>query len=222
MKLLKNNIFLLLICIVLLSCKEAKETKTTPSVFNKALSEELIEMLAIDQVAAMPRDKERFPTREAYLTFKDSVFRAHKVRLEKIFKEYGYPGIDKVGKKGALSFWAMVQHSDFDYKFQKKILLALEEEVKNNNAKPSHLALLTDRVNINQGLPQIYGTQVTYNSKEQATPRDLKDSSTVDVRRKAVGLPPLKEYLNTMTSSHFEMNKENFVKLGITEPNLYK
>lgn len=36
------------------------------------------------------------------------------------------------------------------------------------------------------------------------------------------GLPTFKDYYNQMTMMHFEMNKEPFMKRGITEPKLYQ
>jgi hypothetical protein len=95
-------------------------------------------------------------------------------------------------------------------------------EVEKGNASPSDYALLTDRVNLNTGTKQIYGTQVAYNTKTgQAYPKPLKDSANVNERRKAMGLDPIEAYLNRMTEMHFEMNKESYVKQGVTEPKLY-
>ena len=56
----------------------------------------------------------------------------------------------------------------------------------------------------------------------QAIPKSLQDSLTVNERRKSVGLEPIEEYLNVMTEMHFEMNKENMLKRGITQPKLYE
>ena len=81
---------------------------------------------------------------------------------------------------------------------------------------------MTDRVEINKGKKQIYGTQVTYNSQGQAYPKPLLDSVNVDKRRAEVGLEPLEQYLNMMTLMHFEINKEFLKGKGIAEPKLYK
>ena len=82
--------------------------------------------------------------------------------------------------------------------------------------------LLTDRVKINTGEKQIYGTQVTYNSFGQAYPKNLADSMNVNKLRAEVGLEPIEEYLNNMTQMHFEMNKKYLESKGITAPILYK
>tara|TARA_B110000240_G_scaffold82047_1_gene93547 strand:- start:2260 stop:2931 length:672 start_codon:yes stop_codon:yes gene_type:complete len=223
MKLLKiNTIVLLMFFISILGCEKKRSSKTHKLNHNKELAEELIDMATIDQIAAGPFKRDDFATYEKYKTFKDSVFRVNKIKLEKIFNQYNYPGIDLVGKDGETSFWVMTQHSDFDTIFQNKILIALKKQVKKGNAKPAHLALLTDRILLNRKEKQVYGTQVSYNKQGQAFSVFLKDSINVDYKRQEVGLKPLKNYLNQMTTSHFNMNKENFTKRGVFRPNLYK
>jgi len=55
----------------------------------------------------------------------------------------------------------------------------------------SKKALWIDRILMEQGKPQIYGTQIL-NGQLYI----LKDSSNIDILRKEMGLPPLKEYLD--------------------------
>ena len=102
------------------------------------------------------------------------------------------------------------------------VLEKLKIEVDNKNADGSHYALLRDRVNLNTGRKQIYGTQVDYNDLGQAYPRDLFDSLGVDQRRNEIGLESLYDYLNFMTKQHYEMNKNYFESKGIMEPRLYR
>lgn len=127
-----------------------------------------------------------------------------------------------IGREGELCFWEIAQHSDFDPNFQAKVIEKLKIEVEKKNANPQNYGLLVDRVLINTGKPQLYGTQVTYNSFGQAYPIDLADSSNVNKRRIELGFEPLEKYLNSMTQMHFEMNKDLFIKMGILEPRLYK
>jgi hypothetical protein len=191
--------------------------------FNQGLVDELKTMTEIDQVAAyIPQGKYKLWAQGRWENFKDSVFTTHKVRLEKIFDEFGFPGYNLVGKEGSNNFWLMVQHSDKDIDFQSRVLEKLKIEVENNNADGSNYGLLTDRVKINKGEKQIYGTQVTYNAQGQAYPKPLLDSLNVNKRRAEVGLDPLEQYLNMMTLMHFEMNKDNLKARGINEPRLYK
>ena len=129
--------------------------------FNQELANELKEMSEIDQIAAnIPQGKYKELSREEWKTFKDSVFTSNQNRIEQIFSKYGYTGYDLVGKEGSMNFWLIVQHSDHNPDFQKRVLDKMKIEVEKGNAKPSNYALLVDRVNKNQGDKQIYGTQV--------------------------------------------------------------
>jgi hypothetical protein len=189
--------------------------------FNQELADELKSMMAIDQIAAgIPQGKYKDWT--MLNNFKDSVFTAHKKRLEEIFEKFGYPGYSLVGEKSAQDFWGMVQHCDSDPAFQSRVLEKLKIEVDNKNASGRCYGLLTDRVKINNGEKQIYGTQVIYNSLGQAYPKSLADSVNVNKRRAEVGLEPIEEYLNVMTQMNFEMNKEYLKSMGITKPTFYK
>lgn len=191
--------------------------------YNQGLADELSTMAKVDQIAAYVRQgiyKEW--TVERWNHFKDSVFTTHKKRLEEIFYTYGYPGYSLVGELGSQNFWLMVQHCDFDPIFQSKVLEKLKVEVDHHNADGSNYALLTDRVKINTGEKQIYGTQVTYNTLGQAYLLSLADSVNVNQRRSEVGLEPLEEYLNNMTQMHFEMNKDYLKSKGVLKPTFYK
>lgn len=219
-----------LICTVLLtmSCKETPkeevivENKKTS--YNQALADELSKMIEIDQVAAyIPQGKHKELSEEDWNKFKDSVFTTHEKRLQEIFNENGFVGYDLAGEEGSKNFWLMVQHCDHNPDFQNKVLEKMKIEVDKKNTNPSDYGLLVDRVNINTGKPQVYGTQVTYNfNTGQAYPKTLEDSVNVNKRRKAINLEPLEVYLNEMTKMHFRMNKEGYLKdKEILEPKLY-
>lgn len=207
----------------LLSCKNSNTNNELKKIeFNQELADELRAMAETDQVAAyIPQGKYKQWSSEKWEEFKDSVFTTHKVRLEEIFEEYGYPGFDLVGKEGSNDFWLMVQHCDKDIAFQSRVLEKLKIEVGKNNAAGSNYGLLTDRVKINSGSKQIYGTQVTYTDQGQAYPKPLLDSANVNKRRSEIGLEPIEDYLNQMTLMHFELNKALLNSRGISEPRLY-
>lgn len=96
-------------------------------------------------------------------------------------------------------------------------------EVGRGNADPSLYGLLVDRVALNTGHEQIYGTQVAYNLETaQAYRKKLANSATVNKRRKSIGLESIEDYLNNMSKMHFEMNKQVYLDKGVTAPKLYK
>ena len=220
---------MIIIGFLIIGCKErtkSEEILKEKIEFNEPLANKLKKMAEVDQLAAwnaFPPENYKHFSQEKWNTFKDSIYRTHQNQLKQIFDQYGYPGFNLVGKEGALNFWVMVQHSDHDVNFQKEVLEKMEIEVKKGNASPSNYGLLVDRVKINTGQEQVYGTQVDYNFEiAQAYPKSLTDSINVNERRKSIGLEPIEQYLNDMTLMNFEMNKEFYLKKGITEPKLYK
>ncbi len=116
------------------------------------------------------------------------------LKVEKILDEYGWLGFDKVGRMGAMTLFLVVQHSPL--KVQQKYLPMMREAVKNKQANPANLALLEDRVALQEGRKQIYGSQLgtdTLTGKNYLFP--LEDPYNVDKRRKEVGLGLLADYL---------------------------
>ncbi|QNL48085.1 hypothetical protein H8S90_14850 [Olivibacter sp. SDN3] len=144
------------------------------------------------------RDSLRAIVRETYI--RNTAF------AKQIFQEYGYPNYDKVGKESEKNFWLCVQHSDHDISFQQDVLKEMKKEVKRKKATASNFASLTDRVNINLGKPQVYGTQVTYDESRTAVPEPIIRPKQVNKRRKSIGLEPLEDYLAFATEAHRKMN----------------
>jgi hypothetical protein len=96
--------------------------------------------------------------------------------------------------------WILVQHADHDPEFQKYILKKLEKLYRIGETNPHNYAYLVDRVaaswyDISKRTLQRYGTQGACIAPEKWEPIPMEDPSNVDVRRKEVGLPPLKEYI---------------------------
>jgi hypothetical protein len=224
---MKKNFGILLLGLLLIGCKEKTSNKKEIQErveFNQELADELKKMAEIDQIAAyIPQGDYKDMSNEEWNSFKDSVFITHQKRLEQIFEQYGFVGFDLAGEIGSHNFWLMVQHSDHTPDFQNKVLEKMKIEVDKGNAEPSIYGLLVDRVKLNTGEKQVYGTQVKYNTETgQAYPRSLDDSINVNKRRYLIGLEPIETYLNRMTEMHFAMNKENYLKKGVTEPKLYE
>jgi hypothetical protein len=115
-------------------------------------------------------------------------------RLAEIIDEHGWPGHELVGEDGASAAWLVAQHSDLDVDFQEEALELMRQAVDDGDADPTELAYLEDRVALNTGGAQTYGTQVGC-VDGRAEPADLDDPDGVDERRREVGLNPLDDYL---------------------------
>lgn len=168
---------------------------------------QMIDSLATVDQKVQQDFMESFKTGEIpkYEKLKAEAFIRHTPILKAIFDKHGYPNYDLVGKKGANNYWLCVQHCDHDLKFQQQVLHGMEKEVNARKADGKNYAYLTDRVNINSGKPQIYGTQVDWKN-DSAIAKNLKDPETVNKRRAMVGLETLEEYLAMMNRMHKEMN----------------
>jgi len=215
---MKNMLSVLGLCLSIL----ISHAQTKP-VYNKTLADSLAQRVKIDQMAAgLPQGKFTDFNSPGWQNFKDSVFETHKRLLDDIYKKYGYPGKNLVGEQGAHFYWLMVQHCDKHPDFQQKILVAMKKQVDKGNATAIDYAYLTDRVALNTGKKQLYGTQLTYNTKIcQAYPRPVDDSVNLNSRRKAIKLPPIEQYLNELSESHFVMNQASYEAKGVKGPKLY-
>ncbi|MDR6845052.1 DUF6624 domain-containing protein [Flavobacterium granuli] len=216
----------LFISITIIGCNS---TRSITNSEKEEIISELNYIFEIDQkYAGLPFDDlvKKYGNEKAWKFFeskRDSVGTDNQIRIKKLYSEYGYLGFDKIGKEHSNKFWITIQHADNDVKFQQQMLKALRKEIDRNNARKSNYAMLEDRIAINLNKKQSFGSQVTYNDEGQAIPKNgLLDSLNVDKLRLEYDLPPFKTYYNSMTTSHFEMNKENFLKRGIKEPKLYK
>lgn len=107
-----------------------------------------------------------------------------------------WPKLSEVGKDGMHAAWILVQHADHDVAFQRKCLTLMEELVPEKEIELWQVAYLTDRVLLNEGEMQIYGTQWSVINGVSAY-RPMIEPEKVNNRRKKMHLeelPPLKQY----------------------------
>lgn len=123
-----------------------------------------------------------------------SVGDADKIQLKTLFKENGFLGCSEVGKQSSHHFLQMVQRFDDDATFQQEVLVEMKKHIDKINANPMEFAYLTDRVNLNQGKPQVYGTQLKINEKGTSyEPKTVIDPPNLNKRRAEVGLGTIEE-----------------------------
>ena len=106
-------------------------------------------------------------------------------RLAAIIEQYGWPGAGWAGIRASQSAFLVLQHADLQH--QQKYFPLMREASKHNDALPSELATLEDRMRIGMGLAQIYGTQMGADGKLLP----LEDPAQVEHRRAQMGLPAL-------------------------------
>lgn len=121
--------------------------------------------------------------------------------LKPLVLKHGFPTIAQVGEQGVSHAWTLVQHADSDLAFQEKVLHELASRLQSGGIGKSEYALLTDRVRVDQGKPQVYGSQFALkHGKLVLSP--LEDPQHVDRRRATMGMMPLADYRCVLTVAY--------------------
>ncbi|WP_411142326.1 DUF6624 domain-containing protein [Streptomyces sp. x-80] len=130
------------------------------------------------------------------------VDRANTQVLRRIVAEHGWPGRTLVGEEAARAAWLIALHAD-DYEVQKALLRVLTEAVRQGEATQAQWAHFFDRCCVQEGRPQIYGTQHRYGPAGiEVLP--IHEPDRLDARRAGVGLPPYAVSSQALHQHHTE------------------
>lgn len=129
----------------------------------------------------------------------EAVDRANTAWLARVVAQRGWPGRSLVGNDGAAAAFLIVQHATQDTAFMSRVLPLLERAVGAAEAAPAEYALLYDRVAVQRGQPQRYGTQASLVNGRLVF-ASIEDSARVDDRRAAMRLPPIAIYARLLDS----------------------
>ncbi|MBI2551436.1 hypothetical protein HYV73_03785 [Candidatus Uhrbacteria bacterium] len=123
------------------------------------------------------------------------------IRLQEIIDEIGWPTISKVGKEASRMAWLIAQHADHDSIFQHRVL-EIMKSVEAGEIEKSELAYLEDRVRVNEGKAQRFGTQFFCDKDGVFGPRLIEDRNGLENRRKEFRLEPFAEYEKKMREKY--------------------
>ena len=160
---------------------------------DSALRAELVRLGAEDQAAregfgpAMARND----TSYAWGLMRSDSARTR--RLREIVSEHGWPTPQLVGKEGVNAAWLILQHTP-DTAFRRRLMPRLDSAAARGELPAQDLATMTDRLLVESGKPQRYGTSFAIVAGRMVA-HALEDTLHVDERRAAVGLPPMAEYV---------------------------
>ena len=104
-----------------------------------------------------------------------------------------WPTRSLVGAAGVRAVWMLAQG---DTALQRVALHRMMESGP-DEALPADVAVLEDRVRLQSGRKQLYGSQLRMVNGRLA-PAPIEDSAHVDMRRDAAGLPPLRQAMCTL------------------------
>jgi hypothetical protein len=119
--------------------------------------------------------------------------------LKAYVAKWGWPTRAQVGKEGVDAAFLIVQHATADTAFMRSMLPSITEAYHRGELDGNAVAMLTDRVEVKAGRPQIYGTQLSFHDGKWLLD-PLMDSAHIDERRAKMGLSPLSVYLYKIDS----------------------
>ena len=115
--------------------------------------------------------------------------------VDSIFNEFGWLAYSQVGHNAAMAQFLVIQHSDL--KTQKKWLPRIKRAVAEGLLQPDNLGLLEDRILIQSGKKQLYGTQMSWDPlKKIYVPFEIENPKLVNIRRAKMGMIGLLQYLD--------------------------
>jgi len=117
--------------------------------------------------------------------------------LQQIYSVYGWPKISIFGAQSSDDYWLLVQHQPLA--FQEQILPVMKTAVDAGEATKRDYAYLFDRVQVERGKPQHWGTQ-SHCENKQAVLYGIDDPPQLEHNREEAGLEPLPESLRAASS----------------------
>ncbi len=122
--------------------------------------------------------------------------------MGELLEQFDWIDAHRFGGRTASRAWLLVQHADDDPAFQKLALERMTEYLEDGGVQKRDYAYLWDRVAVNTGQLQRYGTQPIDACNPDGT-LDLKPveaPETLDARRAAMGMGPAEIDLAQMTA----------------------
>ena len=178
-------------------CANWKEEK----VENKPLQKELIQMFVNDQAVRGKKmteliSKYAIDPSQIISTDGPTVDATNRKRLNEIIQEVGFPTRQLVGKDAVQGAFYIIQHADRDKDWQKAQLPHIENAVKKGDLDGQRYAYLYDRIQVNSGAKQVYGTQFEKIDRANKTVQlsAVEDSVNLDKRRRTIGMMPIDMY----------------------------
>lgn len=156
---------------------------------NKKLAKEILEMARLDQEI-----RKAYTKNPSFSKKLEKIDRVNLPKMKRIVNEFGWPTTALVGKKASALAWLLVQHADNDIKFQEYCLKLIKKAAKDRQILEANIAYLTDRILVNKGKPQIYGTQFYKDETGKFVPRPIKNMKMLDKMRKKMGLGTFELY----------------------------
>jgi hypothetical protein len=127
-----------------------------------------------------------------YVPRMEAVHVRNAARLRELIAAHGWPAEDIAGDDGAKAAWFIAQHAVGEPEFQRLALNLVQSCAAAGRVPAWHAAYLEDRVAMQEGRPQRFGTQwIDEPSDGRTRPWRLAEPDHVNELRASVGLGPL-------------------------------
>jgi len=122
----------------------------------------------------------------------DSLDKANQDRILEIYRTYGWPGKELVGRGAGLVSIMMLHFPD---SLKLALYPQLKKEYKRGHIAGSAVATMYDRYLLEQNQPLLYGMYKHFDSaSKKDLPPMISDIEQTNKARKKLGLPPLEQY----------------------------
>ena len=188
-------------------CKNLPKEK----IENKELEQEIIELFVADQAI---RGNLMIDLIEKYQIDSTNIKRTYdysnpdeinideinRNRLKEIFQEHGFPTRNLIGKMAMSGIFFIIQHADGDTAWQKSQLPNILKAVEAGELSKSNYTYLYDRIKVNSGEPQRYGSQFEKVDRVNkiAELRETEDLENLNQRRREMEMMPIETYRRLM------------------------
>lgn len=157
---------------------------------------ELKQLLAMRDVEQRAREAWRvagYTGESAEFVEVKKIDQASLAKLQNLIADGGFPSYERVGSEGVAAAWLVVQHADTEPALQAQVLKGLNPKSLPKGITGREFALLSDRVAVNHGQPQRYGSQF-HQVDGKWVAYAIEDRRGLDARRDELGLIPYGMY----------------------------
>ena len=173
-----------LAAIAALACAPREPAARTP--WDETLTAELLRRVSEDQTIRNQMTaslQAGSPPDSTLLVRIGAVDSANTAWLRETVASHGWPAQSAVGREAASAAFLLVQHASRDTAFQAAMLDELVAAFERGEAEGQSVALLTDRVAVRRGQPQVYGTQADMRDGRLVL-APIADSAGLDVNHR--------------------------------------
>lgn len=196
------RVIIAVVAIAALSCAPREPAARAP--WDETLTAELLRRVNDDQtlrsqmIASLQSGS---PPDSTLIARIDAVDSRNTAWLRETVASHGWPSQSAVGREAASAAFLLVQHASHDTAFQAAMLDELVAAFDRGEADGQSVALLTDRVAVQRGQPQVYGTQADLRDGRLVL-EPIADSAGLDARRARMGMMPLGDYVRLLDSMY--------------------